>query len=861
MSDPQQTFSWRTVLPIVLETMRDATLVSYPEIFERVQKIAEVDFPEQAHRQLKNRTAVEDRTRWAVFHAREIGFVTSSKPGSFSLTAEGATWLASNPYPLSKDQIRELGKLTSKTNKPQADDTGPQEQVPEESSADFFWVLRAGSNGEREKQALASNQGLPGMDYGPEVNQQDSLDAIKASMVREHPDLKAQTATSYASQLNRFKNEMQIGDLVLMPSKLHQGRVYFGCVSGNYEYHPNDPKDLRHVRPINWSSDFFNRDDLGLDLQRSLGSLLTICQISRNHAYDRVESVIQGMGDPEFFSETPLSPSFDWPDFFEEFATKLLAFKDNRAELLEKLKETAEISGRPLRFKHLWKWSIDDAEVPATDMDPFTILGVANRQISVSNKRAICQAFKAVFGIEAPAPTDFSGLPQLNNLRSCFTTKPSDVKNQKFWDNSWSLFESAIGLSQSDTPENRAKFMRDFDVMTKDRSITAYTMALFWARPLYFLTFDSVITKYLAQESALGINIQKNVSTGKDYLLTLDDIREWLTTAEIEPANFPRLSYEAWVFNQEPTDATTQTAESSSEEDPFTIPKLIEEGCFIPKDDLELMLERLKEKKNLILQGPPGTGKTWLARRLAYILCKSDAEELVTSVQFHPSTSYEDFVQGFRPSSNGKLELRDGPFLHAVEKAKENDSNPHVVVIEEINRGNPAQIFGEMLTLLEADKRNPENALTTLYSQEGEAIFLPDNFYVIGTMNQADRSLAMVDMALRRRFAFVNLVPQLGSTWRNFCVSNRNRNGQALIEIARRIEEVNQLIRDDFNLGDDYLIGHSFVTPRRKLTDSSYEATIEWFNQVVTSDLKPLIGEYWFDNPSKREQALDVLTG
>ena len=396
--------------------------------------------------------------------------------------------------------------------------------------------------------------------------------------------------------------------------------------------------------------------------------------------------------------------------------------------------------------------------------------------------------------------------------------------------------------------------------MTKDRQITAYTMALFWARPRYFLSLDSVITKYLAQDSALGINIQKNVATGKDYLLTLTDIREWLNTAEIEPANFPRLSYEAWVFNQEPTDATAQTVESSSDEDVYTIPALIEAGCFIPKDDLELMLERLKEKKNLILQGPPGTGKTWLARRLAYILCKSDAEDVVTSVQFHPSTSYEDFVQGFRPSSDGKLELKDGPFLQAVEKAKE-DSNPHVVVIEEINRGNPAQIFGEMLTLLEADKRNPENALTTLYSQEGEAVFLPDNFYVIGTMNQADRSLAMVDMALRRRFAFINLVPQLGSTWRNFCVSNRNRNDEALSEIARRIDEVNQLIRDDFNLGDDYLIGHSFVTPRRKLADSSYDATMNWFNQVVASDLKPLIGEYWFDNPSKREQALDVLNG
>ena len=378
MSNRQQSFSWRTVLPVVLETMRGMSVVAYPELFEDVQKIAEADFPGQAHRQLKSRSVVEDRTRWAVFYARRLGFVSSSKPGSFSLTAEGATWLASNPYPLGKDQIREIDDLVSKAHKQREVDSGPQEEVPEESSADFFWVLRAGRQGEREKKALESNLGIPGMDYGPEVNKQNTLDSIKAAMVREHPDLKAQKATSNASQLNRFKNQMQVGDLVLMPSKLHKGRVYFGYVSGDYEYRPHEPKEMRHVRPINWSSDFFNRDDLGIDLQRSLTSLLTICQVSRNHAYDRVESVIQGMGDPEFSSETPLSPSFDWPDFFEEFATKLLAFKDNRVELLAKLREAAEISARPLRFKHLWKWSINDEEVPATDMDPFTILGVPN---------------------------------------------------------------------------------------------------------------------------------------------------------------------------------------------------------------------------------------------------------------------------------------------------------------------------------------------------------------------------------------------------------------------------------------------------------------------------------------------------
>jgi len=129
------------------------SVVAYPELFEDVQKIAEADFPGQAHRQLKSRSVVEDRTRWAVFYARRLGFVSSSKPGSFSLTAEGATWLASNPYPLGKDQIREIDDLVSKAHKQREVDSGPQEEVPEESSADFFWVLRAGRQGEREKKA------------------------------------------------------------------------------------------------------------------------------------------------------------------------------------------------------------------------------------------------------------------------------------------------------------------------------------------------------------------------------------------------------------------------------------------------------------------------------------------------------------------------------------------------------------------------------------------------------------------------------------------------------------------------------------------------------------------------------------
>ena len=182
-----------------------------------------------------------------------------------------------------------------------------------------------------------------------------------------------------------------------------------------------------------------------------------------------------------------------------------------------------------------------------------------------------------------------------------------------------------------------------------------------------------------------------------------------------------------------------------------------------------------------------------------------------------------------------------------------------MVVIEEINRGNPAQIFGDMLTLLEADKRNPENALTTLYSPDGETIFLPKNLYIIGTMNQADRSLAMLDMALRRRFAFITLRPQLNAAWRRFCIEHRKCDDSALVDIAQRLNTVNELISDDFTLGPAYEIGHSFVTPLRELKDSSYATTMSWFDNVIESELKPLLTEYWFDNGSALENALHVL--
>ena len=300
----------------------------------------------------------------------------------------------------------------------------------------------------------------------------------------------------------------------------------------------------------------------------------------------------------------------------------------------------------------------------------------------------------------------------------------------------------------------------------------------------------------------------------------------------------------------------------SGELEGYSIKDIISEGCFLEESRLKAILHRLDVKKNLILQGPPGTGKTWLAKRLAFALIgkRSRSESRVRPFQFHPNLSYEDFVRGWRPSADGRLDLVDGPFLNAINDSKKDLSNGYVLVIEEINRGNPAQVFGEMLTLLEVDKRTPEEALALSYPRnENERVYIPPNLYVIGTMNVADRSLALVDFALRRRFAFVNLEPTFGDRWRNWVSERFHIDTTFLARVEERLISLNETITEDKTLGPQFRVGHSFVTPFGGVTVDDPQ---EWFRQVVETEIGPLLGEYWFDDPDKaRSESERLLQG
>lgn len=266
-------------------------------------------------------------------------------------------------------------------------------------------------------------------------------------------------------------------------------------------------------------------------------------------------------------------------------------------------------------------------------------------------------------------------------------------------------------------------------------------------------------------------------------------------------------------------------------------------------DEITILLNR---KKNIILQGAPGVGKTYAAKRLAYSLmgCMDDAR--IEMIQFHQNYSYEDFVMGFRPVEGGGFELRTGIFHQFCIKASNDPTRDYYFVIDEINRGNLSKIFGELLMLIENDKRGSKFSVPLTYKPDSR-FYVPQNVFIIGMMNTADRSLAMIDYALRRRFCFIEMEPAFGThVFRKHLVDNGIH--EDLIEkIIIRMNYLNNQIAADVNLGRGFKIGHSyFCNPS---TDEN------WYQSVIEYEINPLIEEYWFDNEEKAQEYMDYLLG
>jgi 5-methylcytosine-specific restriction protein B len=570
---------------------------------------------------------------------------------------------------------------------------------------------------------------------------------------------------------------------------------------------------------------------------------------------------------------------FRWTRFYQAIADALIAHSADRSALIAFLQQQQQrVEGLGLLSGDQFA---DGSKGFIHDIDPFTLLGLFNRGIKDSTRQAIATELAAFLEVSEPVPNSFEGIPVLHNQKSWLFPYAKERAPDHI-DKLWQIFQRSLSLADAEDEQMLAEFSRDFDAAMDLYGVAwNLTCGLYWCRPWSFPTLDQRSRQYISEKLRLTIGTSgpKHRLSAADYLQLTHTLLQRFEEPDFSVHSFPELTLEAWTYTtssppqpEEPDEDAEDLEELSPDPalepsleppkpiKPYGIDSILSDGCFLPRDEIERILQRLREKKNLILQGPPGTGKTWLAKRLGLALIGQVVQEpQLRVVQFHPNLSYEDFVRGWRPAGDGRLALHDGVFMQMLNAALATPGERYVLVIEEINRGNPAQIFGELLTLLEAGKRTPRDALQLAYPDPYGAyrpVHVPENLFVIGTMNIADRSLALVDMAFRRRFAFIDLEPVLGDTWRNWVVNQRAMDAEVASTIQQRLSQLNAAIAADNRLGKAFRIGHSYVTPTHTLQDRDSR---DWFAEVVASELRPLLQEYWFDAPQEAEKAVAAL--
>lgn len=530
-----------------------------------------------------------------------------------------------------------------------------------------------------------------------------------------------------------------------------------------------------------------------------------------------------------------------WVPFYETFAKELLKFKDNRDGLIDLVKKVyQEIN---LKMPTL------DKNNNVTDIDPFTIYGLFNKSSQKEENRIkIIKAFAKILNIDVTMPQSFDSVPRLNNVNALFYNFEGD-RGENDIDELWSFFETVLQFIENKNDYTRENFKKYFDMVMKKKGIhnSKLTSALYWISPKNFVSIDNLNVNFILESEYIpgeikGIFKKRSVKiSGESYLYVVNQLQKYLQhTSDMH--DFIDFSYKAWEYSKHKVESnvteergeTIYSVDSKTTCQSYTKEDFLKE-VFINETDYQRLVQLITIKKNVILQGPPGVGKTYAAKRLAFSMMGELDENRVKMIQFHQSYSYEDFIMGYRPTANG-FELREGSFYKFCKQAEADSEHDYFFIIDEINRGNLSKIFGELFMLIENDKRGTQ--LELLYSDK--LFSVPKNVYIIGMMNTADRSLAILDYALRRRFAFFEMTPSFEMEgFKRYQSEFSSSKFDALIECIRML---NKEITNDESLGAGFNIGHSYFCNLSHVNETILSNIIEY-------EIIPLLNEYWFDEP------------
>lgn len=540
-----------------------------------------------------------------------------------------------------------------------------------------------------------------------------------------------------------------------------------------------------------------------------------------------------------------LKANKDWIEFYKEFANKLLEFKNNRKELINKLKSSFEYINikTPKIFEE-------------KDIDPFTVFGLFNK--GMFDRMNIIEGIANKFQINSKTPEEFYRVPTLFPLSAILFNTTDKSKNEDI-KNLWNVFEAAINYADNNTNENREAFINAFD-LAKDIKGNKWklTQGLYWIRPFNYINLDNPSRKFIIENNIIPdynkylSDANKTMINGEEYLTICDKLIESINNNNYEFKDLTELSFSAYytiniIQKNTDKDGNMNIENNFNNFNEYDKNKFLQE-VYITEKEYDKLVKLINEKKNIILQGSAGVGKSYAAKRLAYSIIGEKDNERVKMIQFHQSYSYEDFIMGYRPNENG-FELKEGVFYKFCKEAEmdENKDNKYFLIIDEINRGNISKIFGELFMLIENDKRGEEYALELVYKDD-EKFFVPENLYIIGLMNTADRSLAMLDYALRRRFAFYDMKPAFESE--QFKEYQKNLKNSKFDNLIKKVEELNEVIKED--LGEGFCIGHSYLCNLETVE-------IDKLSLIIEFELIPLLKEYWFDDKEKVKKWEDEL--